>query len=693
MDDGFVKSSIFTMNGKKTRQWLMPMNKFCFLTVLTVFLICIIFSHAIAQKTPLAIFNLKATNIEAMGYNGEILHALISSIESDRNIDLMPRREIEEILYKTGIVQDNTHGAVLAAGKALGINFILFGDVTKSGSEILTKISLMDIQNKEIVKNWDIVFRDRDSILQQLPEFSRELSNILSNYISGAGSASIESQTSTDVEYLNAKIEGDAVRLSWKLRTQKTSSSYNVYRAENKEGPYQFLGKTENSFFQDSAVKKGLTYFYRIGIIAGTDPEVTSSYTALFVTSEEKRPYPPLVMSEKGYVKRIEIKFVPSLINEQEKFKITKYKIYRQKSPGDWQHIGVTDSKNISQFDIDFTFFDESDLKDGATYTYALSSLDDKNSESPLSDNVSIETIRNPVLSLDKDGLLRKVILSWKPIDNISGYYLYRKTENTGWKKISGISGASKINITDENELSDGQQYLYYLTAYDDKKETGPSNEVKAKTKDLPAFPANLQAQGGLVKSVRISWTPLEDPDVGGYNIYRGLDSSNMKKIAAVREYKSSSYFDKGEAYMPLEDGRNYFYAVTSFNLFDAEGKLTTNVQASTKPRPAAVKGLSASAGADHIFVGWEKYPETDIKSNVLYRSISGGSAFTTLSEGSWSKLTELSVDQTDYKDFDLNPESSYSYRMISEDKDGLKSDPADSNKVVSPIVKQEKSK
>ena len=340
------------------------------------------------------------------------------------------------MLFKIGLVQDNTHEAVLTAGKALGINFILFGEVTKRGSEILTKLSLMDIQNNEIVKNWDIVFRDRESILQKIPEFSRELSGILSNYKNMAGSASMESQISTDLESLNAKVEGDAVKLSWKLRSHNGSLSYHIYRAESKDGPYQFLGKTTESFFQDSTVKKGLTYFYRIGIITGTDPEVKSSYTALFITSEEKRPYPPLVMSGKGYVKRIEIKFVPSLINEQEKFKITKYIIYRQKSPGNWLHIGVIDSKNISQFDIDFTFFDESDLKDGATYTYALSSLDDKNSESPLSDTVPVETIRNPALSLEKDDLLRKVILSWKPVDNVTGYYLYRKIENTGWKKV-----------------------------------------------------------------------------------------------------------------------------------------------------------------------------------------------------------------------------------------------------------------
>jgi fibronectin type 3 domain-containing protein len=671
----------------------MLMKKFCFFPAITVFLLCVVSSSVYAQRNALAIFNLKATNIEAMGYNGEILHALISSIESNKDIDLMPRREIEEVLFKTGLVQDNTHEAVLAAGKALGINFVLFGDVTKKGSEIITRLSLMDIEHKGIVKNWDLIFRDRDSILQKVPEFSRDLSSTLINRKSGDGAASMESQTSTDVEYLNAKIEGDAVRLSWKLRTHKTSVNYNVYRAESKDGPYQFLGKTADSFFQDSTVKKGLTYFYRIGIIAGTDPEVKSSHTALFINAGEKRPHPPLVMSGRGYVKRTEIKFVPSLKNEQDKFNIIKYKIYRQKGPDEWGNIGTIDSKDTSQFDIGFTVFDESNFNDGTTYTYAIASIDDKGLESPLSDPISIDTIKNPVLSLDKDNLLRKVFLSWKPIENVAGYYLYRKSDKAEWKKVGSISGGTKTNIIDEKDLADGPQYTYYLTAYDDKNETGPSNEVKGKTKDLPAFPLNLQVRSGLVKSVNISWNPLDDTDVGGYNIYRGLDNNNMKKIASVKDYKSNTYLDKGEAFISLDDGKNYFYAITSFNLFETDGKVSPCVKAATKPRPASVNGLSASAGADHILIGWERNPETDIKSNVVYRSISGGGAFSTLSGGSWSRLTELSMGQISYKDFDLKPESSYSYRIISEDKDGLKSDPADSNQVASPIVKQEKSK
>jgi hypothetical protein len=174
-----------------------------------------------------------------------------------------------------------------------------------------------------------------------------------------------------------------------------------------------------------------------------------------------------------------------------------------------------------------------------------------------------------------------------------------------------------------------------------------------------------------------------------------------MKKIASVKDCKSNTYLDKGEVFIPLDDGKNYFYAITSFNLFEAEGKASPCVKAETKPRPASVKGLSASAGADHILISWERNPEPDVKSNVILRSISGsgtfsalsGGTFSALSGGTWSKLIELPVSQTNYKDFDLKPESSYTYRIISEDRDGLKSDPADTNQVVSPIIKQEKPK
>ena len=58
-----------------------------------------------AKGSDLAIFAFKAADIEAMSYNGEIVYELISALEKDKSIKLLPRGDIEEILNRAGLVQ------------------------------------------------------------------------------------------------------------------------------------------------------------------------------------------------------------------------------------------------------------------------------------------------------------------------------------------------------------------------------------------------------------------------------------------------------------------------------------------------------------------------------------------------------------------------------------------------------------
>ncbi|MBU1055198.1 MAG: hypothetical protein KKC46_15455 [Proteobacteria bacterium] len=667
----------------------------CLLSISACLLLILAHYSYAAQKKILAIFNLSATNIEAMGCNGEILQALISSIETDKSIDLLPRREIEEVLYISDIVLDNSEKAVIEAGKALGINFVVFGEVTKKGSLIIARLNLMDIEGKTIINNWSVVFPNSNSILKKIPEIAKEIGASLSNRkkASTISVTETESLPSLDLDYLNVLNEGDSVGLSWKITTQKSPISCNIYRSENRKGPYQFVGKTSDTYFKDTTVKKGQSYYYNIGIIHGIEPEVKSSHTAQISNVGQRIPHPPLVMGIKGYIKRVGINLVPSLKNEQEYFNIIKYTLYRQKSPNDWEHIKTIDLKNRTETNPVLTVFDEKDLKDGTNYTYALSSTDDSNIESPRSDPVSVSTVQTPVLTLEKDNLLRKITLSWKFIESASGYNVYRKIDNTSWEKITDIKEILTTNFADVQNMSDGQQYFYHITAYDDKKESGPSNEVNGKTKDLPSFPENLQSQGVFAKSVKITWTALEDPDLGGYNIYRGIDCNNLQKIASIKNYRSNTYLDKGDVLTPFEDGKIYFYAAACFNLFDTEGKLSKCIKAETKPRPASVKVLTASAASDHIVISWKENFETDIAVNHLYRKDDQAS-WSNLQALSpvqlWSEIQQLKPGQTDYKDFDLKAGGSYSYRIISEDKDGLESDPAETQPVASPIANKE---
>ena len=635
-----------------------------------------------AQNNALAIFNFRPANIEAMGCNADILYALISALEKWKTIKLMSRRQMEEILFHAGLVQGDNPETVLKAGQALGISFILFGQVTKKDGMIQANLKLMDIRNKRVIKTWSPTFSGREAILAQMPSLAGKISKAILNKERSALKTQ-QTWPAIDIENLKARSHGKKVVLTWKFDNSLPIVGFNVYRSENQKGPYQFLGRTNNNIFNDTKIKKGKSYYYHVGIILSSGQEIKTKHTARLKHVGEKKPHPPLILGGKGHVKRVEIKFVPSLLNEQEKFKITKYKIYRQKIPDDnWEEILTVDARARLQGKLAFIIEDDKNIKDGKTYTYAISSIDKKKRESQLSDPISLKPIDRPVLTVAKDNMLRKIDFAWKPLENIEGYYLYRKVDQKEWKKVGSIRDALKSLFTDDKNLEDGERYIYCLTAYDAKGETGHSNEVEAKTKDLPPCPENLMAQGGLVKSVKISWTSAEDTDVGGYAVYRGTDRKELARIARIKGYKSNSFLDKGTGFTPLEDGTDYYYAIASFNLFGPEGKLSRAVHARTKPRPGAAKGLVATAGQDHILVKWNKNPESDIKTYILYRK---------QNKRSWSKIGKIGPDQTSYMDSELKPEKSYSYRIIVEDKDNLKSDPAESDPVLSPIVKTEK--
>ena len=634
-----------------------------------------------AEQNVLAIFNLTPTNMEAMGYDGEILYALLSVLEREKTIELMPRREMEEMLYHAGLVQGGDTESIARAGKVLGINFVLFGNVTKRVTRIEAELKLMDVQNKRMIKTWSKSFAGREAILNEIPEFAKELSRtIVKRERSVAAPAAAQALPAVAIENLKVKGEGNAVILSWKFDPSQPIVAFNIYRSEHMDGPYQYHGKSDRNRFEDTQINKGKSYYYRVGILLSSGQEVKSDLTTQIKSVGEKIPHPPLILGANGYVRRAEIKFVPSLLNEQEAFKIKEYKVYRKKgSDGQWANISSINAKIESQFELALVVEDTEGLEDGATYVYAISSLDQENRESPQSDLVTVKTLDHPVLTVEKDGLLRKINFTWTSVENVEGYYLYRRQDQEEWQKIAKIRGASEDRHTDDKSLADGQTYQYYLSSYDAKGESGPSNTVTAKTKDRPPYPKDILAQSGLVKSVKLFWTAIDDPDVGGYGVYRGTQTDALKRISKVEGYQSHSYLDKGSGFESLEDGQIYYYAIVSFNLFGADGEPSNAVQATTKPRPKPVKGLTATKGSDNILIKWDKNPEADIKAYILARSRNGGF---------WNTLEKLTPDQTSFSDVDLKPQTDYRYKIIVEDQDNLQSDPVESDAIASPIAK-----
>ncbi len=654
-------------------------SKWFYTLIISIFILMGRPSLLCAQKNLLAVFNLRATNIEAMGYNGDILYVLNTSLGKEEAISLLPRREMEEVLLRHGLAQSDNPETVLKAGKALDIDFILFGQVTKESDNILADLKLMDIIQGRVISTWSLTFSRREAISEKIPSFVKEVITAVSSQkiepASPAPAPTLESKIV--IENLRTHCSDDKVTIQWEFDASQPISSFHIYRSKKEKGPYQFLTKSDTNIFVDSDIKKGEFYYYRIGILADSGKEIRSEQTVQVRYAAENSPHPPLIVGAKGGIGRVEIKFVPSLQNTQGGFKIIQYKIYRKKATNNsWEHTADIDVKKDTQ--LTFTYKDTKDIEDGQALNYAVSCLDKENLESPLSGPVSVKSLKPPTLKVEKDNLLKKINLAWEPMENVTGYSIFRKSDTEEWKKIDKVKGAEKYYYTDDNDLEDGKKFYYYITAYDKEAETGQSNTVQAKTKDLPPPPENLKAQSHMVQSALLSWTPLDDQDIGGYAIYRGTEPARLELITVVKKNTTGSYLDKGTKSSPLEDGTLYYYAIASYSTFKAQGTTSAAAQAQTKPKPTLVSNLKVRAQEDTIYLSWDKNPEPDIKGYIIYKSRNGKK---------WKELQEMPADLNSYNDKDLRPEDSYTYRLIAEDKDGLMSEPADSSPILSQVT------
>lgn len=653
-------------------------------------IVAIAVAPAVAGEDTLAIFNLRPTNIDAMGYSGDILFSVVSALEKEKQLDIMPRRKMEEMLFQAGLVQSDVPDQVIQAGKALNIRYILYGQVTKTASTIKADLHLMDVQRQQVAKTWNESYAGREAIAARVSGFARELVAAMQG--GGTGETAVAEAAAAGPSVtggpqliaVNARGEGNKVVVTWRVDETAPHGGFHLYRASRPEGPFQFMGGTQEPGYVDDQVRQGMTYYYRVGVLASGGAELKNEMTAKINFTGERMPHPPLIMAVVGHVRRASIQLVPSLLNDQEHFDITGYKVYRRAADDkDWQPVKTVDAKRQSQSELALTVEDAGPLQDGAVYQFAVSSVDSKGLESNLSDPTSVTVLPKPTLALEKEGLLREIRIRWQPVNDITGYNIYRSDDNLSWERIDSNYGQAKVQHTDKDGLQDGRDYYYQVTAYDDKGESSPSNVVLARTKDLPMPPGRVTAVGGQVKSVSVAWDPVVDTDVGGYHIYRGTEPLRLERITTLRGSDKSGYLDKGSGFQNLEDGTDYYYAVESFNTHKALGGISPTVMATTKPRPGAVAGLSAAAAETEIVVSWQANPEADIASYVVYRS---------KDQGSWSKMETVPGSQLELKDADLRPEAQYRYRVIAVDADGLESDPSETDDIASPLAAPVKS-
>ena len=339
----------------------------------------------------------------------------------------------------------------------------------------------------------------------------------------------------------------------------------------------------------------------------------------------------------------------------------------------------------------------------------ALSSFEEESN--PLMD-YQIENINEGL----KGETAHRILVLWDAYYDVDGYRIYRKVNNGDYIIIdewqNPPSGSSGYGIFD-SDISEGNTYSYYITAYGPDWETGPSEiasiEIISQT-FLPACSLISPADNSIITDTNpvFSWNPvgLDVSDLPYGEVYSGYtylritdDSTNETAWSigfgdmttssatynqdgnanplvpghiyrwyittsgydnngnwAASSYAESWWFNYGNV-VPQVDAQAITRQGTSMEMFQekidqlvAEGQIQDSYQLNELPP------LSRGVAEYSIDVDWHAYP--DAIGYKVYRSVNGG-IYTLIRD--WQVPSSAS-EWFGFYDYDVSDGNSYTY-------------------------------
>ena len=640
--------------------------------LLSLFLILFCFAYR-AEASKVSVFNFATLNMESSGLGTEVTNLLANTLKDNASISLLDRKDLETFLSFNDLKQNDQIDNVAKIGAKLGLDFIIVGNVEKRGSNISTNCKVIQIDTKQIVYNGRASAMGEAALKTEIAKLGLSIINEI-NKVARDG---IDQSLATCPPNLQKFPGTKKISLRWQEIHGFAAAGYAVFRALDKEGPFAMLGQSDTTEYTDQNVDSGTIYYYKVrGFDKSGRP---SQFTAVMSASTDFAPNPPIILKTEGRAKSIQIIWVPSPTKSGDKSPLSGYKIYRSKNEeAPYKELAKITSSELKYSRDGKIYFQDKEVSDSETFYYKIIAFNEKGIESDFCHPIKGTSLSIPAPMTATSNLIREVKLSWSsntsPI--IAAFNIYRSSKADGdfvkIKQISSSSGdGNSFTYSDEDDLSDKIKYFYRITIEDDwGAETSPSSVVSAITRDIPPQNQKINARGGLVKKVELSWIAATQEEIEGYNIYCSTQKDG--KYALIKKIpgrENISYVDKycsNEIFgAELIDNTTYYYHLTTYNKKSVES-LPGLAFAKTKPCPQKTTGIKGIAlKPREVPLSWRANPEKDIRAYHIYRSL--------VEKDDFAKVG--TSEKNTYVDAGLNDGVKYSYKIIAEDQDGLLSD------------------
>lgn len=194
-------------------------------------------------------------------------------------------------------------------------------------------------------------------------------------------------------------------------------------------------------------------------------------------------------------------------------------------------------------------------------------------------------TVKVPEINYLKNGA-NGVVVKWTGVKEADKYNLYRKTDNTGWKKVTTTT---KTSYADKS-LSNGVKYQYTVRAVDNNV---MSQYYAGKT--VVSLNAPTLSVSNSVGAVTVKWSKVQNAD--GYYVYRMNEKNSWTKIATVKNGDTLSFSDKN-----VVSGKTYKYTVRAYDGSVAGAYLNAGAAVVYLETPSLFKATSAENGVKVTF-------------------------------------------------------------------------------------------
>ena len=221
---------------------------------------------------------------------------------------------------------------------------------------------------------------------------------------------------------------------------------YNVYRRQGGSNTWTLVGTTTGTSLTDTKVSSGIYYVYSVRAYNNA-----GQYSDFVSANTQTRKYMavPKLKGISNATNGLYITWNPvaGVTNG--------YRVYRRGAGSTyWTYLGTT--KN--------TYFTDTQVKNNSGEYFRYTVIADGGYHSKFdTTGLYLRRLSNPTL---KSAVSSKtgITVKWTPVKGCLGYYVYRKTANSGWQRIAVVNGANASSYVDKTAKK-GVTYTYTVRA------------------------------------------------------------------------------------------------------------------------------------------------------------------------------------------------------------------------------------